>query len=267
MGEILGISTALIGAILLIVGILALLLKGSIGSFARSTIGWLPVNPKTAAVLVIVVGILLGGIGTVMSWAPSISTASITGQDADSVPGVSSLSCSLTSISKVNAGENVTLRADPTNLNKYYVDVKYDSPAAVINGTLNCDRGVANTENAEAFACVVKSQTFRSETSTTDSNTYYILETSASASKVPGYPYAQTAHLNDGSVASTSSKREKTNLQFTGGDSAQSQETLGFYFKLPGTPFTYLNNQSSRDVVIDCGGNQVFDLVITKTSA
>lgn len=265
MTDLFGVPLALIGAIALIIGVLALLLKGSIGSLARSLIGWMPFSPKMAAVVTIVLGLLLGGVGTIMAWIPA-TTATITGDNADDVAGVSSLSCTLATINEGVAADNVTFRADPSNLNRYYADVKYDSEDAIINGTLSCDRGVANV-NAESFECYVKGQSFRSETSTTDSNTYYILETSASASKVPGYTYAQTAYLNDGAIATTSSNREKTNLGFSGGDSLQSQETLGFYLKLPGTPFTYLNNQTSRDVVIECGGNQVFDIVITKTTA
>ena len=96
--------------------------------------------------------------------------------------------------------------------------------------------------------------------------------TTASASKIAGFPWQQTIYLSDsGSTtvgATTASDREMTNLVFAGGSAPDATQSLGFLITLPGaTPFSYLNNQSQGDVQIFCNGAQVADLTITKVSA
>jgi hypothetical protein len=263
MNAILGVPLATIGLVALLVGILALF-KGTVGSFAKGLIGWMPFSPKMAAIVTILIGVLLGGWGAAIALIPS-DVASITSVNANTVAAKSALTCTLGVITKAVANDNVTFRADNSNSQKYYADVKYDSEDAGINGTLTCSR--SDGTKSETQDCTIVGSSFRSETSTTDSNTYYIIENAAGKSKIDGLAYQQTAYLKDGAIATTSSDREKTSLTFTGGDTPQSSETLGFYFKLPNTPFTYLNNQTSNDVKINCGGSQVFDIVVTKTSA
>lgn len=255
-----------IAAILLLVGALSLI-KGSIGQSIRGFLGMIPFGSgKLWGVVLVAVGLIFGGIAGITSYAHSFSPATLVGQSEE--PGTVSMldKCYYATYSQT-AGTNVTFRADPNDLSHLYADVKYESGTASLNGTLSCTRS-GDIEKALSTECYVKSGTFRNELSTTDSNTYYILATSNKASKVAGVPWAQTAYLSDGSVATTASDQELTQLVFTGGSSAQAKEALGFYMTLPGaTVFGYLNNQTSNDVGIICGGSQVARLTVTHTAA
>lgn len=259
--------------ILLLIGAVALIGKGSIGGMARGVTGAIPFgNAKLWAVIFIVLGLIFGGIAGATSLyssvAASVSTASVGSSDTAVANAQAPLALgpvTALSVTEVTSTDNLTLRADPSNLQRYYVDVKYDSGAASVNGTLNVPKVGTDLEHDAGIECLVKSQSYRSETSTTDSNTYYILATTTAQSKVSGYTWAQTAYLNDGSVATTSSNSEKTILTFPRGTA---QRTLGFYYTLPGaTAFGYLNNQTSKTVDIECGGQKVYQFVITKLAA
>jgi hypothetical protein len=208
-----------------------------------------------------------------------LGSASLTDEEAVMSAGITGLSCVFnsapsgltTTYTADSAASGAYFVADPDSLSHYDAYVLHDNGTRVINGTVSCTRQ-GDVEKAGRMECYIKGDAFKSETSTTDSNTYYILATSASASKVAGFPWAQTAYINDGSVATTASDREKTNVVFTGGASAQAVETVGYSLTLPGaTPWSYLNNLTSNDVHIFCnygsGDQEVAKITVTKVSA
>ena len=88
---------------------------------------------------------------------------------------------------------------------------------------------------------------------------------STTKSKVPELVYSQTAYINDGAVATTSSDKEKTKLVFA---QDEAQEDLGFYLTLiTEANSANINNQTAHDVEIICNGQQVGRLTVTKTTA
>jgi hypothetical protein len=244
--KFLGIAPALnaaLGKFAIIVAILLLVVSFS-GAYAYGSGLFGGVKLQTGSLEPVQAG--LTGLSCVFNSAPSGLTSTYTTDTA--VSGMSFV-------------------ADPASLNHYKAYVLHNNGTRVINGTIVCTR-TGDINQAVAVECYAKASSFRSETSTTDSNTYYWVATSASASKVTGFPWAQTIYLNSGAVATTASDREKTNLLFTGAGSAQVAQTLGFHITLPGaTPFSYLDNQSSGDVQIFCNGAEVADLTIVKVSA
>lgn len=256
---------------LLLIGIFAFMGKGVLGGYAKAIAGAIPFGGyKLWAVVFIVVGFIFGGIaGAGLLWgnvANSVSTASITTgtTSASQVPGVLD-TCYLSTISAVGPSSNITFQADTQNLQREVVNVKSDAGAGFsINGTLNC-KLPANSDLSvgRSVDCYVTSDSFRNQVNPqTDSNTYYILGTSSAKSKVPGYPWAQTAYLNDNAVATTSSDSERTSLTFVRDDS---QQVLGYYFTLPGTSaFLTLQNNTQNNVHVNCGGKEVYTFAINK---
>lgn len=274
--NILGFSIAgLLALVLLVVG-LAMVTKWKlfgIGVMLRSAVG-----KKIAVILgIALIVISVGGAityvkGFNLGSGNLLGTASLGEDELPSTSAITSLACVFAVPTEHQPLDNLSFRADPSNLAHYYVDAKYDVDGdSSFNGTLSCKRE-GDIEKAGKAVCYAMADSFRSETSTSDSNTYYIVDTSASASKVTGFPWAQVIYLNDGAIATTSSDREKTDLVFTGGSSAESQEDLGYYITLPGnTIFGYLNNQTSNDINIYCnwgaGDQEVAKFTITKTTA
>jgi hypothetical protein len=256
---------------LLLVGVLAIMGKGVLGGYARTITGIIPFGGyKLWSAVFIIAGLALGGIagaGALYSnIAGSVSTASVVSgtTSASQVPGVLD-TCYLSTISAVGVGSNITFQADTQNLAREVVNVKSDAGAGYsINGTLNC-KLPPNTDLSvgRSVDCYVTSDSFRNQVNPqTDSNTYYILATSSTKSKVPGYPWAQTAYLNDNAVASTASDSERTSLTFVRDDQ---QQALGYYFTLPGTTaFLTLQNNTQNNVRVNCGGKDVYTFAINK---
>lgn len=269
--SILGFSLVGIPALVIAIVALMMILKIKFLGIAPGLNGMLGKFAIIVAILALVVsfsGAYAYGSGLI----GGVHTASL---DKETSPGITGLTCVFNSAPSAlsatyttdTAVSGVSFVADPASLNHYKAYVLYNNGTRSINGSVVCTR-TGDINQAVAVPCYAKASSFRSETSTTDSNTYYWVATSASASKVAGFPWQQTIYLNSGAVATTASDREMTQLLFTGGASAQVTQTLGFYLTLPGdTPFSYLNNQSSGDVQIFCNGAQVADLTITKVSA
>jgi hypothetical protein len=257
----------------LVLGVFSLI-KGRWGSWAKPFTTWLfgyPIGP----IAFIALGIIFGGIGGVMMGFSSIGNT-ISGQTASVVsdrqlPAVQgSLSCEFSTVTGINvSGGAITTRADQTNIQRYYADVPSNAGADSINGTLLCKSTRPNIRDGVYSDCYIKAGSFRNEVSTTDSNTYYILATSAAPSKVPGFPWQQTAYIADSGTtntpATTSSAKERTDLIFAQDETLQ---YLGFHLTLPGaTTFGYLNNQTSIPVEIVCDGATQGTLVVTKVAA
>lgn len=272
----LGIAiSGLIAFIFLLVGLIGLVGKKGVGNSVRGYLGMIPIgNPKLWAALFIVFGIVFGGIGYATTGFSSLvsktGTASLVGDNSNNLVSAADIDCTYNFLNSSTLGgnSNITFRTDPNNLKLRYADVKESGGAYSINGVLSCDRKTDNIREGQQVTCEIKGQSFRSETSTTDSNTYYITATSTSASKISGYPWAQTAYLADSGTgaapATSSSDQEVTKLVFA---QDEVNQKIGFLFTLPGnTPWSYLNNQSSRNVDIDCGGKTVGTVVVTKVS-
>lgn len=265
----------LIGLLIGILAVMALVGKGSLGKSVRGFLGMIPFgSPKLWAAILIVLVVIGGGFGYGWTYikglsAGTLGTATLTGATTTAAGYTPDITCEIAqkSVTPTGYGSNVTFRADPTNLQHYYVDVKEVGGPANLNGTLTCKRSAADIDKAGAINCYVKGDSFRSETSTTDSNVYYILATSASASKVPGMLWSQTAYLNNGGVATTASDKEQTTLTYAGGASASASQTLGYYFTLPGTAiYDYVANQTSHDITLYCGGQPKFRWTISKVA-
>jgi len=270
MSTILGISTAVLAVIGLFVGLIGLFGKGSLGQTVRGFLQAIPVgNAKLWSIIIIIAGLAGGALGTTMAYVGGLgSSASLGGSDKSSNV-VSAMSCELvTPTETVPLTQNITFRADPTDKKHYYADVKHDNGASSINGTLFCKDNRQDISKGAVHDVYVKSGAFKNEVSTTDSNTYYILATSASASKVPGFSWQQTAYISDSGSsntgATTSSPSERSDIVFAQDETTQ---YVGYYLTLPGaTAFGYLNNKSSVDVKFVADGNTVATLTITKTT-
>lgn len=210
-------------------------------------------NPMLWSVVFLIVGLLFGGIAYGGDLFNNLGTATISGPSTQ--PGVTAQAeigaCTLSTLSTAGAGgTGISTRTDPSNLQHYYIDVPTSNSSASLNGTLSCPLLDDSVSTARSTKCYITSSSFRSQVSTTDSNTYYIIATTASSSKVNGYPWAQTAYLNDGSVATTSSNQEATTVAFAEGTAIR---LVGYYFTLPGTAFATLNNQTQNDISLYCG--------------
>jgi hypothetical protein len=273
-GYTIGGVVALVAAIIFAIAAFG---KGGIANSIKGVLGMIPVgSPKLWAIIgFIFFGLVAGGLSygwAAVSGSSLFGTASIVDQQT-SVPATTLSNCYFAtySMSAGAAHGNTTFSVDTANRAHLYVAVKNtsDAPSASINGTLKCSRS-GDIDKAAQVTCIVKSHSFKSLTSTTDSNTYYILATSTQASVVPGYTWAQTAYLNDGSIATTSSNQEQSTIVFPGAGSAAADRSIGFYLTLPGaTVFNYLTtaNSATVDVDIQCNGVNVGTLTVSKVAA
>lgn len=267
--SILGLAiSGLIAFILLLVGFIGLVGKGSLGSSVRGVLGIIPIgSPKLWAVVIVAIGLMAGGIGYATSQFASIQTAGgLTGSASDdgaSSGAVMLDNCQFSTygVTPVQGG-STAFRTDPNDQKHLYLDVSGGNNSLSLNGTIVCNRVTDNIRNGQSTTCEIVADSFRNERSTTDSNTYYVLATSASKSAISGMPWQQTAYLQSGALATTASNREKTSLVF-----AQDtvQQTLGFYATLPGeTVMQYRNNQTANDLHIKCGNQEVGKVTLVK---
>lgn len=273
-------TLAIVLGILGLIFILSLVFKKGVFGKVRAFAGGfgLPVQISLAilaGIMLLMGGLaglsgLWGSIGNVASGQLSDATATLTGNNAEELPPVTLGSCTLSTISATAPARNVSYTADPNDKQRYKISAKENAGGTSVNGTLSCDRGdTSNIQEDVGITCWARADEYRSETSTTDSNTYYIVQTSTSKSEVPGYPWAQNIYLKDNGVASSTDKQEKVTLVFAEGVATR---TLGFYFDLAGaTEWGYLNNQSTESVEIVCGqtyntAQDAFEFEITKVA-
>jgi hypothetical protein len=252
--------TGLWALIFLLAGFIAVFFRGGLGSSIRSVFGIIPIgNPKLWGVIFIVLGLMFGGLAYGWNQISGLTAGIGTATTIGTTPTTSQLTnCRFqyASASKDAGVAGAVATVDTSDLSHYYYYTKATNGSVSLNGTISCDR-TGDIDKAYATNCWIVSDSFRSESSTTDSNTYYTIATSSTKSKVPGFPWAQTAYLQSGAVATTASDQEVTQIVFTGGSGAIATQQLGYYFTLPGqTAFNYLNNQTSKDVNIYCDGNQ-----------
>lgn len=260
--------------IMLIVGVLGLVFRNKLAvSIAKIN----PVFPaKTTLMIVGIVGIIAGGIGWITSTTSgltdSLGTASITQVEAVPLHGTD-ITCIHTtrSLSSSEGNLNASFQDDPADRSHYSVSIKNDTGGTPeiyddgINGTLTCSRPASHVGEDGAIGCWVVGEEFRSEISTTDSNTYNVLATSTTKSLIPGVNWATTSYLSDNAVATTASSQEKTILTFA---EAEGEEVLGYYLTLAGgTDLERINEQTSLDMKIMCDEDnpvEVFTITFTK---
>lgn len=223
------------------------------------------------AIALFLVGFSAGGIGWYQSTLQG-ATASITGNAA---AGAAVASAAVISDSYWSAAPTGSAAATSENasLVTKSLDVNDDSHytlflinatnmgAAIYTANITLQR--EDVSKAQAITCYAKADTFRSETSTTDTNVYYIVETSTAKSQVEGVPWQQTIYLANGVAAGTGSNKEKVSVTFAEGTA---QTILGVYVKLPGdTSFNYLTgSQATPSIRVYCGGQQVGVLTFDK---
>lgn len=272
--EILGFAiSGLVAFIFLLVGIVGLLGKKGLGNSVRGFLGMIPIgSPKLWSAIILIIGLVAGGFTYGYSQVTALAgTASFASTSADDV-AVGDLQLANCRIGTYGWGpgiggtSNVTFRTDPSDNTHLFADIKNSSGMGdlIINGTITCDRVTNNIRDGQQTQCVGKSDSYRNSVSTTDANVYYAVKTSTEKSQVPGYTWAQAIYLNDGSLATTSSKKEVTPWAFS---QDVVSDTLGFAFQLQGdTALNYLNAQDSNDVSIVCGGDKVLTVTVTKIS-
>lgn len=272
--EILGlVITGLIAFVLAAVGLFGLLSKGSIGQSIRGLFAMIPLgSPKLWAGIVLVIGLMAGGFTYGSELVSGLfgagATATTLGSDVVSTTAPSLVNCQISSIAGTTSptNGNWTFRADPNDKTHYYADLENYSNtgggAGSINGTIVCDRSTNDIRQGQQASCEFVSDSFRSQTSTTDANTYYFVATATSKSAVSGMPWAQTAYLNDGAVATAASRQEVTTYVFA---QDVASRTLGFLFTGPGgTTMSYLNDNNGGNVYINCDGKRVAYITVTK---
>lgn len=273
VSTILGLSAGLVGFIILLIGVLSMF-KGSLGQTAKGILSAIPLgNVKLWGIIFIIGGLVLGGLpwgisGVQSLWHSGASASLVQDEQVSPTVGQAVLqNCEITAITATTAAAtgNITFRSDPNDNAHYYIDLKNSTTSAggaSINGTILCSRETNNIRDGQYVNCYVKSSTFKNADSTTDSNTYYTLATSNAKSFVPGFPWRQTAYLNDGAIATTSSSVEQTKYTFAQDTTSR---TLGFYFTLASsTNLGYLTDQSSVDVDIYCGNDKTAYFTVTK---
>jgi hypothetical protein len=272
---ILSFIPAWIWALVLVFGVLGLFFRNSISN-AMGMIGR-PLGLKITTTLVILslLAIFAGGFGVVTGYYTQFTSggtiASITGAEQPAVTQPSMLTCQFVSAPTAynytaGCASATTFRSDPTKLNNYYVDVPFMCGTDYLNGTLLCMDNRADVSKGVSHTCYAKADAYRSQTSTTDANTYFIVATGTTASQVSGLTWAQNIYLADSSgtatVATIASAKEKTPIMFA---QDEVQNYLGFAMNLTGsTNFGYLNNQSTNQVHFICDGQEVSTLTITK---
>lgn len=260
-----GVAAPIIGAVLLTLGVIALASKkGQIGNGIRSVLGMIPIGgPKLWAVILIIAGLMigaLGGYGMIWQSVKGAQIGSATFADQDIPQTTQKVTCQFSVINGTgaasNAAANVTYTADKSDPSHYYVYLNNGTNmgSASIQGTLLCTRD-GNVEVAYSDTCHFKAGTYTNSDSATDSNLYYMVNLASGASLVSGIPagFKQVAYLNDGAIATTSSNQEEASIVWTGGSSAQKQETIGFLFTLPSsTNVGYAEDKLSIENVIVC---------------
>jgi hypothetical protein len=220
-----GFISPLIAFILLAIGVLALFTR-----FGKSIVGMIPIgNPRLWSVLFIVAGLVFGGItygtGLWSSATSGISTGSLISDEVQAA-AVSSALIGRCDYSASTAGltGNTTVRASTNENNVVYYDID-KSEYGVYSGTagnnisssFTCIRE-GSAQEAESYELVVKCDEYRSETSTTDTATYNLVTTSSTPSSIWTGKYVQTAYINDGSVATTSSTQEYGFVNYAAGE-------------------------------------------------
>lgn len=267
--------TPLIAFVLGLIGLIGLFGKGSLGSLARSLTAWVPIgNPKLWSIVLVVAGLFVfGGFaygqGIVTGLFAGTSTASLGGEEVpSSVASVLTCRFDTAPTEGLPGTQNVTFRADDSNLANYYVDVKYDSGGHHLNGTIYCeDSGPVNIERSHI--CYAKSDVFRDQLAS-DSTDYYWVATTNSVSIVPGLPWKQLIDIRDSgtsnTVASASDPDEKTTVVLADGEAFT---YIGFNMTIFDTQaeFDQLKNQSSGKVHFNCDGSDVATLTIVRATA
>ncbi len=271
--EVFGLAiTGVLSVLLFLLGLFALIGKGTLGTLAKSLLSvtgkFLPV--VAIALIVISIG---GAATTAQGWISSAgSTASLNNIEAEDQPAIvkTNLACRFdTAPTEGTPGtQNITFRADDSALNNYYVDVKYESGGHVVNGSLYCeDDGVVNVERAHT--CYAKSDVYRDQLAS-DSTDYYWVATTNSVSIVPGLPWKQLIDLADkgttNSPAVASDPDERTPFVFGDGEK---YNYLGFNLTLFDTQaeFDQLKNQSSGKVRFICDDVEAASLTIVRATA
>jgi len=273
--NILGLTVSgLVALILFLIGLVGLFGRKGLGQSVRGMLGMIPIgNPKLWAAILLIVGIAAGGAAFGWSYVSSGLSGVTTATGLGATEGLSvqdaAVSCRFVSAPTSATAPGVTARADTSDLTNYYADVIYTNGTNSINGTILCKSDRADIRQGVKSTCYAKADAFRSQTSTTDSNTYYILATSTTPSVVPGMTWQQTAYLADSggtaTAATTSSQKESIDLVFA---QDETEQYLGFYLTLPGsTVFGYLNNQTSSQVHIICDDEEVSTVTVVKVSS
>lgn len=233
--------------IFLIVAILGLTNKQVKGFLNAFSFG---LGSNMVVLILLVLAVIGGGFGYASSWLGTASAVGIGSNNVDGMMATQLERCDYSSATLV-AGTNITARQDPNSNNRVFLDIdESDYQDAVegyeVNVTFNCYR-MGATDKAGAVELVAKGPSFASETSTTDSSTYNILETSSRPSPIFQGSYLQTIYLDDDASVSTSDSQEFTYIEFAEGEKSSVVSILG---EIDSTSFANLNNQTTKEIVL-----------------
>lgn len=233
----------IVAGIGLIIVALSLIFKHRLGSMIGGIGRPLGINKFWTLLILGVILFMAGGWTWISTSIPAFDVATITGAQegvamsnldckfVDAVSGATAVSTGNTSISSYSADSYDEAHYTAYLSNGTNMGVGY------LVGNLTCERS-GNYDREEAFDCWVECDTYRSDTSTTDTNTYTICETTNKVSYVDGLDDRQTAYIEDNAGAETTSSVERKKIVFADGDAEQK---IGFQFKLSGnTNFNYL---------------------------
>jgi len=264
--------TGLTALILFLVGLLGLTGWTSIGKMIR---GFGKSTLRGFAVFVFAIFLILGiaGGGVMFGFTGikglfGVATTASVFQEEPVVTGIEALDCQVSAVGLTIASAGATgtsVRTDVTNLKNYYVDMPQTNFTAtnIIYPNITCNRG-GNIRQGVSTTCLAKCGSFKSLTSTTDSNTYYICGTATTRSVVPGYTWQQSVYLADNAIATTSSTKEKIQFVFAQDEATQA---LNIAITPPGaTVGGYLTNNTAIPVIIECDGQEVSRITINKVA-
>jgi len=251
--------------------LLKLTIHNAISGFIKRLTG-IGVNGRMLALCFLIVGVILFG-GFTAAWSGTFGglfkTASIT--DGDGIPDATVSDCTIAKArySLLSGGEemesNATFIADETDPSNYFIDTYNLSVDALsgtettdgvdLNGTLTLWVAETPATGQECNALIyIVGPNYKTQVETSGANAdviYSLIEESGSVSDLAGVKgtnrveaidFTNTVYLNDGSIASTSSDKEITAVQFAAGEM---KNTLGFAMELDVTAYNNIkkNNQ------------------------
>jgi hypothetical protein len=265
----LGFISATTGAILLAIGILALLSARVRGFLSMIPFG----NARLWAIIFIAVGLLTGGFGVIKSLPSQFSgqVASIGSIGTGAVTETELINCIYTAGSAVNStaitiaqktGSSVDIIVTIDNSSLLAADgslaVATDD---LVNLTWSCDRSGGIGDDA-SVQVLVKGATFKNELSTSDSAIYNILETSTTPSRVFSDRYTQKAYIGDNAYATSASPKDAGYVTFTESEVTQ---TVGVLADLDSNSFKKLalNSATNYQVLQKVNGQEKVIAVVT----
>lgn len=255
-----------------LLGVTGLIFRNKLSNMVAQVGSPLGLKVKTTLMILAIIGIVAGGGSAIVGYATGVmGTASILPQ-AQQATDMSNLDCRIATVAGMTASTtgnstDASYSADTVDETHYtaYLRNVTAMGSGTITANLSCERD-GNFDKEEAFECWIEGDSFKSDVSTSDMNSYFIIATSNQQSYVEGFPYRQTAYINDNAQATSSTSQERKMIVFSDGDAEQTISTL---ITLPGdTALNYLKSDTEGGATpsfrVKCNGEQVGYVTIVK---